>query len=134
LGTKLAGRTRLTLVDRFAGGEVHSAELSISGDWTWHFADVEAVVRLAGNRVACHDWPELLGPIVDTTLFDRDYLHRIECCLTAQLPEPFQIVNGMSANTAMPWDSTTAGRVVGYSRRDDVMIQLTFGRVNGSPA
>jgi uronate dehydrogenase len=53
-------------------------------------------------------------------LSDRDFLHLMECCLVASLPEPYQIVNGMSANTGMQWDLTTARTMLKYSPQDDV--------------
>ena len=53
-------------------------------------------------------------------LSDRDFLHLMDCCLCAPLPEPFLIVNGMSANTGMRWDVTTARTVLGYAPQDDV--------------
>ena len=53
-------------------------------------------------------------------LSDRDFLHLMNRCLTSQLPEPFLVVNGMSANTGMRWDLTTARTVLGYSAQDDV--------------
>lgn len=72
LGAKLAahllGRTRLMLVDRVGSEQVQAADLSQWGDWTAHFAGVEAVIHLAGNPVAYHDWPELIGPNVDAML------------------------------------------------------------------
>jgi len=235
LGAKLArhfrDRTRLVLLDQKGGEEIHTTDLSVWGDWVRHFERVEAVVHLAGDPVAYHDWPELLGPNVDamlnvyeaaamhgvrrfifassnhvmggyqdgppvpiteslppkpglrytadgaerfsgayaaTKLFgervgrhyaltrgmeviavrigwvwrginepehlpaergqwfrnmwlsDRDFLHLMECCLTASLPERFLIVNGMSANTSMRWDLTTARTILGYSPQDDV--------------
>jgi NAD+ dependent glucose-6-phosphate dehydrogenase len=235
LGAKLTDhlrdRARLVRLDRFAGDGVHPADLSARGDWIRHFEGVEAVVHLAGNPVAYHDWPDLLGPNVDAMLnvyeaaavhgvrrvvfassnhvmggyrdgppvpltetlppkpglrysadgaerfsgayaatkllgervgrqyatarglevvavrigwvwrgvnepdelpaergewfrnmwlSDRDYLHLIDCCLTASLPEPFLVVNGMSANAGMRWDLTTARTILGYSPQDDV--------------
>lgn len=72
LGAKLAahlrGRTRLVLLDRVDSEQVLAADLSQWADWTAHFAGVEAVVHLAGNPVAYHDWPELIGPNIDATL------------------------------------------------------------------
>lgn len=53
-------------------------------------------------------------------LSDRDFLHLMDCCLTAPLKEPLLIVNGMSANTDMRWDLTTARTKLGYAPRDDV--------------
>lgn len=235
LGSKLAanlcGRTRIVRLDRCAGDDVHAVDLSTPGDWNSFFDGVEAVVHLAGNPVAYHDWAELVGPNVDAMLnvyeaaaangvrrfvfassnhvmggyqngppvpiteilppkpglsytadgaerysgayaatkllgervgrryaamhgmeviavrigwvwrglnqpgelpeergewfrrmwlSDRDFLHLMECCLGAPLPQPFLIVNGMSANTGMRWDLTTARNVLGYSPFDDV--------------
>ena len=56
----------------------------------------------------------------DMWLSDRDFLHLMECCLKATLPESFLVVNGMSANTRMRWDLTTARSLLGYSPQDDV--------------
>ena len=56
----------------------------------------------------------------DMWLSDPDFLHLMDCCLSAPLPEPFRIVNGMSANAGMRWDLTTAHTLLGYSARDDV--------------
>jgi NAD+ dependent glucose-6-phosphate dehydrogenase len=52
-------------------------------------------------------------------LSDRDYLHLMDRCLVSELPEKFVIINGMSANTAMPWD-LEPGRAIGYEPQDDV--------------
>lgn len=235
LGAKLAAHlrdaTRLVLLDRTESEGVHRADLSHWGDWSRHFAGVDAVVHLAGNPVAYHDWPNLIGPNIDamlnvyeaaaiqgvkrvvfassnhvmggyqngpavpiteelppkpglryfadgaerfsgayaaTKLFgehvgrqhaaahrleviavrigwvwrgsnkpvelptergewfrqmwlsDRDFLQLMVCCLTAPLPEPFLIVNGMSANTGMRWDLSSARTILGYAPRDDV--------------
>jgi hypothetical protein len=40
--------------------------------------------------------------------------------LPAALPEPFVVVNGMSANTGMRWALNTPRTVLGYSPQDDV--------------
>lgn len=231
LATHLASRTRLVLVDRAASAGVLAADLSRWGEWTGHLKGVEAVVHLAGNPVAYHDWPDLIGPNIDAMLnvyeaaaaagvrrvvfassnhvmggyqdgppipiteqlppkpglryfadsaerfsgayaatkllgervgrqyahthglevvavrlgwvwrgmntpghlpaergewfrqmwlSDRDFLQLMDCCLAAPLPEPFLIVNGMSANTGMRWDLSTARTVLGYRPRDDV--------------
>jgi len=53
-------------------------------------------------------------------LSDRDFLQLMECCLTARLPEPYLVVNGMSANTGMRWDLTRAREILGYVPQDDV--------------
>ncbi len=231
LAAHLAGRTRLVLLDRTAGDGVHAADLSERGEWITLFSGVEAVVHLAGNPVAYHDWPDLVGPNVDAMLHvylaavcfgvrrfvfansnhvlggyqdgpqvpiteslppkpglrytadgaerfsgtyaatkllgervgqqyatthllevvavrlgwvwrgvnepgelppergdwfrdmwlsDRDFLHLMDCCLTGPVPEQFLVVNGMSANTGMRWDLTTARPVLGYAPQDDV--------------
>jgi NAD+ dependent glucose-6-phosphate dehydrogenase len=52
-------------------------------------------------------------------LSDRDYLHLMDCCLSAELPGRFVVVNGMSGNAGMRWDLTDTRRL-GYSPRDDV--------------
>ena len=53
-------------------------------------------------------------------LSDRDFLHLLDCCLTAELLEPFLIVNGMSNNTGMRWDLTSTTQAIGYQPQDDV--------------
>ncbi len=53
-------------------------------------------------------------------LSDRDFLHLMDCCLSIPLPEPFLVVNGMSANTGMRWDLTAARTALGYTPQDDV--------------
>lgn len=53
-------------------------------------------------------------------LSDLDFLHLMDCCLTAELREPFLIVNGMSHNTGMCWDLTSTTEAIGYRPQDDV--------------
>jgi NAD+ dependent glucose-6-phosphate dehydrogenase len=53
-------------------------------------------------------------------LSDRDFLHLMDCCLTATLPQPFLVVNGMSDNTGMAWDLSDTRRLLGYQPKDDV--------------
>jgi NAD+ dependent glucose-6-phosphate dehydrogenase len=53
-------------------------------------------------------------------LSNRDYCHLMERCLAAELPAPFAVVNGMSANTGMRWDVEHTRRLLGYEPRDDV--------------
>jgi NAD+ dependent glucose-6-phosphate dehydrogenase len=64
LGRKLAAhwhdRHDLVLLDRPEGDLADWDER-----WVNRFAGVEAVVHLAGDPVAYHEWPELLGPNVD---------------------------------------------------------------------
>jgi len=56
-------------------------------------------------------------------LSDRDFLHLMDCCLSAILLEPFVVANGMSANSGMRWDLSETKRVLGYAPRDDVEQQ-----------
>ncbi len=53
-------------------------------------------------------------------LSNRDYGQLMERCLLADLPAPFVVVNGMSANTGMRWDIEATRRLVGYEPQDDV--------------
>jgi NAD+ dependent glucose-6-phosphate dehydrogenase len=53
-------------------------------------------------------------------LSDRDFLHLMDCCLTAELPKPFVIVNGMSNNTGMRWDLTGTEEAIRYQPQDNV--------------
>ena len=53
-------------------------------------------------------------------LSDRDFLHLMDCCLTAKLREPFLIVNGMSNNSGMRWNLTDPEEAIGYHPQDDV--------------
>lgn len=76
--------------------------------WVWRGANTPA--ELPAER---GDW------FRDMWLSDRDFLHLMDCCLTAELPEPFVVVNGMSANAGMRWDLSAARRL-GYRPRDDV--------------
>jgi NAD+ dependent glucose-6-phosphate dehydrogenase len=52
-------------------------------------------------------------------LSNRDFCQLMECCLVADLPERFLIVNGMSANTGMRWDIEPTRRILGYRPLDD---------------
>jgi uronate dehydrogenase len=58
-------------------------------------------------------------------LSDRDFCHLMERCLLAELPEKFLIVNGMSANTGMPWDLGATCRILGYQPQDNVELEAT---------
>ena len=53
-------------------------------------------------------------------LSDRDFLQLMLYSLTAVLPEPFLIVNGMSANAGMRWDLSVARTILGYAPHDNV--------------
>ncbi len=53
-------------------------------------------------------------------LSDRDFLQLMDCCLQAELPERFVVVNGMSANTGMPWDLDPGRRILGFHPQDDI--------------
>ena len=73
-----------------------------------------------GENVSSELPPERGDWFRNMWLSDRDFLHLMDCCLTAELPEPFQIVNGMSDNTGMRWDLTSTTRAIGYQPQDDV--------------
>jgi NAD+ dependent glucose-6-phosphate dehydrogenase len=76
-------------------------------------------VRPGENRAA--EIPPERGPWFRLMwLSNRDYCHLMERCLLADLPGPFVIVNGMSANTGMRWDIETTRRLLGYQPQDDV--------------
>jgi uronate dehydrogenase len=53
-------------------------------------------------------------------LSDRDYCQLMECCIRAEVPPGFHVINGMSANTGMRWDLTPARTLVGFSPQDDI--------------
>lgn len=77
-------------------------------------------VRPGANRA--EDIPPERGPWFRLMwLSNRDFCQLMECCLIADLPERFVVVNGMSANTGMRWDIEPARRLLGYQPRDDVM-------------
>lgn len=66
LAEHLAPRCLLTLLDRVAAPGVIAADLGVwNDDWAQHFKGIDAVVHLAGNPIAYHDWPELIGPNID---------------------------------------------------------------------
>ena len=58
-------------------------------------------------------------------LSDRDFLHLMDCCLTAEPREPFVIVNGMSNNSGMRWDLADTEEAIGYLPQDNV--ERVFG-------
>lgn len=84
LGAKLAAglrdRARLVLLDRAKSEGVHQADLCDWGEWTKHFAGVETVVHLAGDPVAYHDWPDLVGPNIDGALnvYEAAAVHKVK--------------------------------------------------------
>lgn len=53
-------------------------------------------------------------------LSNRDFCRLMECCLTAELQEPYLLVNGMSNNRDMRWDLEPVRRLLGYEPQDDV--------------
>jgi nucleoside-diphosphate-sugar epimerase len=53
-------------------------------------------------------------------LSNRDYCHLMEKAIHASPSLRFAIVNGMSANTGMPWDIEHTKRLLGYEPQDDV--------------
>jgi nucleoside-diphosphate-sugar epimerase len=54
-------------------------------------------------------------------LSDRDYCQLMECCVRASVPAGFHVINGMSANTGMRWDLSSARALVGYQPEDDIV-------------
>jgi uronate dehydrogenase len=76
-------------------------------------------VRPGENRA--EDVPPERGPWFRLMwLSNRDYCQLMERCLLADLPAPFVVVNGMSANTGMRWDLGATRRLLGYEPQDDV--------------
>lgn len=60
-------------------------------------------------------------------LSDRDYAAVMERALLADAagwPAPGIVVNGMSANSGMPWDLSESERLIGYRPQDDVWAHL----------
>ncbi|MCS6865556.1 MAG: NAD(P)-dependent oxidoreductase [Gemmataceae bacterium] len=53
-------------------------------------------------------------------LSDRDFLHLMDCCLSATISQKFLIVNGMSNNTGMMWDVDSTRQILGYQPLDDI--------------
>jgi uronate dehydrogenase len=53
-------------------------------------------------------------------LSNRDFCRLMECCLLADPAIRFAVINGMSANTGMPWDMEPTRRLVGFVAEDDV--------------
>ncbi len=53
-------------------------------------------------------------------LSNRDYCQLMERCLAADPAIRFAVVNGMSANTGMPWDIGATRQLLGYDPQDDV--------------
>lgn len=75
--------------------------------------------RIGDNRA--EEVPPERGPWFRLMwLSNRDYCQLMERCVLADLPAPFVVVNGMSANTGMRWDVETTRRLVGYEPQDDV--------------
>ena len=90
--------------------ESHGMEtIAVRIGWVWRGGD-NVPANLPQER---GEWFRLMW------LSDRDYLHLMDRCLAADLPEKFVVVNGMSANTGMPWD-LGPGRALGYHPQDDV--------------
>jgi nucleoside-diphosphate-sugar epimerase len=76
-------------------------------------------VRPGGNRredipLDREEWFRLMW------LSDRDYCQLMECCVRADVPPGFHVINGMSANTGMRWDLSSARTLVGYRPEDDI--------------
>lgn len=78
--------------------------------WVWR-AGANEPANLPAER---GEWFRLMW------LSDRDYLQLMDRCLVADLPTKFVVVNGMSANTGMPWDLEPGRRFLGYEPQDDI--------------
>ncbi len=76
-------------------------------------------VRPGDNRAS--DVPPERGPWFRLMwLSNRDYCQLMERCVVADMPRPFVVVNGMSANAGKRWDAEETRRLVGYEPQDDV--------------
>lgn len=53
-------------------------------------------------------------------LSDRDYCQLMECCVRADVPRGFHVINGMSGNTGMRWDLSATRALVGYEPQDNI--------------
>jgi uronate dehydrogenase len=53
-------------------------------------------------------------------LSDRDFCQLTERCIREPVAPGFHVVNGMSANTGMRWDLSSARALVGYAPQDDI--------------
>ncbi|MEX2561316.1 MAG: NAD(P)-dependent oxidoreductase [Pirellulales bacterium] len=84
--------------------------IAVRVGWVWRGGPNEPR-NLPGER---GEWFRLMW------LSDRDFLHLMDRCLAAKLPSKFVIVNGVSANTGMPWDLEPGRRLLGYNPQDDV--------------
>ena len=76
-------------------------------------------VRPDDNRAG--DVPPERGPWFRMMwLSNRDFCQLMERCIEADPSVRFAVVNGMSANTGMPWDIEHTKRLLGYAPQDDV--------------
>lgn len=60
-------------------------------------------------------------------LSNRDFLNAMSAALSADAtswPQPAVVVNAMSANDSMPWDTRAAQRLIGYTPEDNVWSHL----------
>jgi uronate dehydrogenase len=53
-------------------------------------------------------------------LSDRDYCQLMESCIRADVPAGFHVINGMSANSGMRWDLSSARTLVQFQPLDDI--------------
>ncbi|MGP6139972.1 MULTISPECIES: NAD-dependent epimerase/dehydratase family protein [unclassified Jeotgalibaca] len=60
-------------------------------------------------------------------LSKRDMCHLIDCCLEAELAEPFLLVNGVSNNRFPRMDISQAHFDIGYTPKDDAFKMLQDG-------
>lgn len=87
--------------------------IAIRFGWMWRYGPNEPKYLPKD----CDDWFRLMW------LSDRDYLQLMDCCATADLSEPFVVVNGVSRNRGMRWD-LEPGRRLGYEPVDDIFEYL----------
>src|SRR5262245_23552966 len=91
--------------------ESHGLEsIAVRIGWVWRAGPNEPA-NLPAER---GEWFRLMW------LSDRDFLHLMERCLVAKLAERFVIVNGMSANSGMPWDLAPGRHAIGYDPQNDI--------------
>jgi nucleoside-diphosphate-sugar epimerase len=96
--------------------ESHGLEtIAVRVGWVWRGGE-NVPANLPHER---GEWFRLMW------LSDRDYLHLMERCLVADLPDNFVVVNGMSNNTGMSWDLEPGRCVLAYYPQDDVTRYTT---------
>jgi uronate dehydrogenase len=81
-------------------------------------------VRPGENRP--QDIPAERGPWFKLMwLSNRDFCQLIEKCILADPSLRFAVINGMSANTGMPWDIEYTKKLIGFEPQDDVTREFS---------